>query len=128
METVTTWVTTEQAAACASLYPPVASQMGRSPQAALCVNIWGVWDVRHLSRDPVGSLGMAEAKKGEAQTVCSGDGHCLVLGRMNHAVNRTRLVNRAPAGINLARWGCSPGAAGHGVRALSRGDGEKGAE
>lgn len=76
----------------------------------------------------MGSLGMAEAEKGEAQTVHSGDGHCLVLGRMDHTVNRTRLVNRAPAGINLAHWGCSPGAAGHGVRALSRGEGEKEAE
>lgn len=74
------------------------------------------------------SLGIAEAKEGEVCTVHPRDGHCLALGRMDHAVNRTRLVNRAPAGINLALWGCSPGAAGHSVRVLSRGEREKEAE
>lgn len=102
--------------------------MGRGPQDGLCANTWAVQGVGYLSRDYMGSLGMAEAEKGEAQTVHPGDGHCLVLGRMDHTVNRTRLVNRAPAGMNLAYWGCSPGAAGHGVRALSRGEGEKEAE
>lgn len=84
--------------------------------------------VGHFSRDHTGNLGAAEAEEGEALTVHPGDGHCLVLGRMDYAVNRTRLVNRAPAGINLAYWGCSPAAAGHSVRALSRGEGEKEAE
>lgn len=87
-----------------------------------------VWAVGHLSRDHTGSLRMAEAEKGETQNVHPRDGQCLVVGKMDHTVNRTRLVNRAPAGINLAHWGCSPGAAGHSVRALSRGEREKEAE